>query len=59
MREVLDQILVKHAGQTPEKIRLDTERDYFMTGEEAKGYGLIDEVISSREMVKLDEPASD
>lgn len=59
LREVLDQILVRHSGQTPEKIRLDTERDYFMTGEEAKTYGLIDEVISSREMVKTEEPASD
>lgn len=50
-REVLNEILVKHTGQSPEKISEDTERDRFMTPEEAKEYGLIDEVISSRDPV--------
>ncbi|MCG3114097.1 MAG: ATP-dependent Clp endopeptidase proteolytic subunit ClpP [Candidatus Manganitrophus sp. SA1] len=45
MRERLNEILAKHTGQPIEKIRTDTERDYFMSGEEAKTYGLIDEVI--------------
>lgn len=45
MRERLNEILSKHTGQPIEKIRTDTERDYFMSGEEAKAYGLIDEVI--------------
>lgn len=45
MRERLNEILAKHTGQPIEKIRTDTERDYFMSGEEAKAYGLIDEVI--------------
>lgn len=45
MRERLNEILAKHTGQPIEKIRTDTERDYFMSGEEAKIYGLIDEVI--------------
>jgi ATP-dependent Clp protease protease subunit len=45
MRERLNEILVKHTGQSIEKIRVDTERDYFMSGEEAQKYGLIDEVI--------------
>ncbi len=45
MRERLNEILAKHTGQSIEKIRTDTERDYFMSGEEAKTYGLIDEVI--------------
>jgi len=45
MRENLNQILVKATGQDIEKIRVDTERDYFMSGVEAKEYGLIDEVI--------------
>ncbi|MFY9270547.1 MAG: ATP-dependent Clp endopeptidase proteolytic subunit ClpP [Candidatus Manganitrophaceae bacterium] len=45
IRERLNEILVKHTGQPIEKIQVDTERDYFMSGEEAKRYGLIDEVI--------------
>lgn len=45
MRERLNEILAKHTGQPIEKIRTDTERDYFMSGQEAKTYGLIDEVI--------------
>ncbi|MEK7747602.1 MAG: ATP-dependent Clp endopeptidase proteolytic subunit ClpP [Nitrospirota bacterium] len=45
VREKLNEILVKHTGQTMEKVRLDTERDYFMSGEEAKNYHLVDEVI--------------
>lgn len=47
MKEVLNNILIKHTGQAMEKIRLDTERDYFMSGEEAKDYGIIDEVIKT------------
>ena len=45
IRERLNDILAKHTGQPLEKIAQDTERDYFMSGEEAKSYGLIDEVI--------------
>jgi ATP-dependent Clp protease protease subunit len=45
IRERLNEILAKHSGQPLDKIALDTERDYFMSGEEAKEYGLIDEVI--------------
>ena len=48
IREALDAILAKHTGQKKEKIREDTERDHFMTGEEAKAYGLIDSVITDR-----------
>ncbi|HJU03769.1 MAG TPA: ATP-dependent Clp endopeptidase proteolytic subunit ClpP [Nitrospiraceae bacterium] len=46
IRERLNEILAKHTGQPLDKIALDTERDYFMSGEEAKKYGLIDEVIT-------------
>lgn len=49
MRDTLDEIMVKHTKQSMEKIRQDTDRDFFMTGEQAKEYGLIDEVILSRE----------
>ena len=45
IRERLNEIMVKHTGQPIEKIRSDTERDFFMSGEEAKAYHLIDEVI--------------
>jgi len=45
MRRELDLILTKHTKQPFEKIQRDTERDYFMTGEEAKEYGIIDAVI--------------
>ncbi len=45
MRERLNEILVKHTGQPMEKIRVDTERDYFLSAQQAKEYGLIDEVI--------------
>ena len=47
-REVLNDILVRHTGQLKTKIAEDTERDRFMTAYEAKTYGLIDEVIVSR-----------
>jgi ATP-dependent Clp protease protease subunit len=45
IRERLNDILAKHSGQPLDKIAQDTERDYFLSGEEAKEYGLIDEVI--------------
>jgi len=45
IRERLNEILAKHSGQSLDKIAQDTERDYFLSGEEAKEYGLIDEVI--------------
>jgi ATP-dependent Clp protease protease subunit len=50
MRDELNEILAKHTGQDIEKIRKDTERDYFMSSKEAKEYGIIDKVISRREM---------
>jgi ATP-dependent Clp protease protease subunit len=46
IRERLNEIMAKHTGQPLEKIALDTERDYFLSAEEAKQYGLIDEVIT-------------
>ena len=45
LREKLNEVLVKHTGQSLEKIEKDTDRDYFMSAEEAKTYGIIDEVI--------------
>lgn len=45
LREVANEILVRHTGQPLERIQRDTERDFFMSSEEAKAYGLIDKVI--------------
>ncbi len=47
----MDEILAEHTGQTVEKIHADTNRDNFMTAEDARAYGLIDEVVSSRSAV--------
>lgn len=48
-REKLNQILAERTGQPLEKIRQDTDRDYFMSAEEAKRYGLVDEVIERKQ----------
>jgi ATP-dependent Clp protease, protease subunit len=46
LKDTLNHILAKHTGQPLEKIQTDTDRDFFMSGEDAKTYGIIDEVIS-------------
>ncbi|HJW75824.1 MAG TPA: ATP-dependent Clp endopeptidase proteolytic subunit ClpP [Thermoleophilia bacterium] len=48
MRRRLDEILARHTEQTVEKVHADTDRDYFMSADEAKAYGIIDDVISHR-----------
>jgi len=50
MRSMLDQILALHTGQTEEQVRRDTERDKILTAQEAKDYGLVDEVINTRKL---------
>ena len=50
MRDLLNQILADHTGQPVEKIHKDTDRDFVMEAAEAKDYGIIDEVISTREL---------
>ena len=45
-REVLNQVLSEHTGQKIEKIAEDTDRDYYMTAEDAKKYGIVDEIIT-------------
>ena len=52
IKELIHEILVKHTGQSFEKIRQDTERDYFMDAEEALRYGIVDRIITEREMSK-------
>jgi len=48
LREELNDILVHHTGQSAEKIKKDTDRDFYMTGPLAKEYGIIDEVVAER-----------
>ena len=52
LREELNEIMAKHTGQPMERIHQDTERDFYMSGAEAEKYGLVDEVITEREVVK-------
>jgi ATP-dependent Clp protease, protease subunit len=47
-RQLLDQILAAHTGQPVDKISKDSDRDFIMTAEEAKAYGIVDEIITSR-----------
>jgi len=55
IREKLNMIFAKHSGQALEKIRLDTERDNFMGANEAREYGLIDEILAMRDATAQDE----
>jgi len=57
MRTTLDELLSHHTGQTVEKVKKDTDRDFIMGANEAKEYGIVDEVISSRELAALSVPA--
>lgn len=57
MKDHLNQILVNHTGKTLDAIQRDTDRDYFMSAEEAKSYGIIDHVIANRQdLERLDKP---
>lgn len=49
-RQLLDELIAQHTGQAAEKVHRDTDRDFIMTAEQAKDYGVIDEVISSRKV---------
>src|SRR5438876_7603563 len=49
-RKLLDQILAEHTGQAIEKVKQDTDRDFIMTSEQGKEYGIIDEVFASRKL---------
>jgi ATP-dependent Clp protease protease subunit len=53
LREELNEIMAQHTGQPIERINRDTERDFYMSGEQAKEYGLIDDVIVKREVGKV------
>ena len=50
MRKLLEKVLARHTGQTEEKVRADIERDTILTATEAKDYGIVDEVITTRKI---------
>jgi ATP-dependent Clp protease, protease subunit len=50
MKVQLNELLAEHTGQTVEKVENDTERDYFMSGEEARTYGIIDSIVTRNVM---------
>jgi ATP-dependent Clp protease, protease subunit len=52
MKEKLNRLLAKHTGQDVSKLEKDTDRDYFMSADEAKSYGLVDEVVSNIRAIK-------
>src|ERR1700704_2752820 len=58
LKKRLIRILSQHTGKPEDQVRLDSDRDYYMSATEAKAYGLVDEVIKSRKEVKLLDGAS-
>jgi len=57
MRDLLNKVLAHDTGQEIDRIKNDTDRDFIMSAEEAKEYGIIDEVLSTRELVDLPQVA--
>lgn len=57
LKDKLNEILAKHTGKTVEEIARDTDRDFYMSAEEARNYGLIDAVVQSRKEVQPAQPA--
>jgi ATP-dependent Clp protease, protease subunit len=53
MRELLDELLAHHTGQPLEKVAHDTDRDFIMSANEAQQYGIVDEVITNRELAQV------
>jgi ATP-dependent Clp protease protease subunit len=53
MRQLLDRILAHHTGQTFEKVSIDTDRDFIMSAVEAKDYGIVDDLLTNRELASV------
>ena len=53
MREQLNEILALHSGQTVDKVALDTDRDFWMLADEAKAYGIIDDILTRKELAAV------
>jgi ATP-dependent Clp protease protease subunit len=56
LKDTLEEVLALHTGQPKDRVAKDTDRDYVMTAEEAKEYGIVDEVIESRDKVDRSGP---
>jgi ATP-dependent Clp protease protease subunit len=54
-REVINQILAEHTGQDLERIAKDTDRDFYMNAEEAKNYGVVDDILSKQKTEEEEE----
>lgn len=54
MKDTLNEILAHHTGREIEKIAMDTDRDFFMSGEEAKTYGIVDRVVADRSQLEVE-----
>jgi ATP-dependent Clp protease protease subunit len=54
-RNVLDEVLASHTGQSVEKISKDTDRDFYMNAEEAKEYGVVDDILTKPAAEELDD----
>jgi ATP-dependent Clp protease protease subunit len=59
LKKRLIHILARHTGKTDEQVKIDSDRDYYMTAEEAKAYGLVDEVVKSRKEIKLPDAVAE
>jgi len=59
MRASINEIIAKHTGQKLGKITRDTERDFFMSAEESKGYGIVDSVLATDASAKLQTEKKD
>jgi ATP-dependent Clp protease protease subunit len=57
MRELLDEILAHHTGQPVDRVGKDTDRDFIMSAIEAKEYGIVDEIITNRDLAAVAVPA--
>jgi ATP-dependent Clp protease protease subunit len=55
IRESINRILAKHSGQSIDRVKLDSDRNFWLTGREAKDYGLVDEVLPARKSGALDK----
>lgn len=55
MKKKINKILAQHTGKTPEQVKEDSDRDYFMTAKEAVDYGLADKIINKKEKIEIEE----
>jgi ATP-dependent Clp protease protease subunit len=55
LRDRLNDILARHTGKALDQVTRDTDRDFFMSAEEARAYGLVDEVVKTRKVAKKDK----